>query len=111
MGTKSVHIEPLMHSCPTLASLRKRGAGASLDKKSNEHKVGAHRATDAQLSYTGFAEKTAPALVDFYFSQEGAMRFQDQTQIEVLDCMRTPSGKRFTRAQWDARFRLVLVCF
>ena len=59
---------------------------ASVEKKSDEHKVGAGIFRNAEL----------------VFRFEKAMRFQDQTQIEILDCMRTPGGKRLTVKQWRA---------
>ena len=59
---------------------------ASLEKKTDEHKVGARIFRNAEL----------------VFRFEKAMRFQDEIQIEILDCMRTPGGKRLTTKQWRA---------
>ena len=59
---------------------------APLENTSDEHKVGARIFRNAEL----------------VFQFEKAMRFQDKTQIEILECMRTPGGKRLTRQQWRA---------
>ena len=39
---------------------------------------------------------------ELVFRFEKAMRFQDEIQIEILDCMRFPGGKKPTTKQWRA---------
>ena len=59
---------------------------ASVEKKTDEHKVGARIFRNAEL----------------VFRFEKAMRFQDDIQIEILECMRTSGGQRLTTKQWRA---------
>ena len=59
---------------------------APLDGTTNEHKVGAKIFRDADLV--------------FEFRQ--AMRFTDQTLIDILNTMRVPGGKTLTEQQWQA---------
>ena len=59
---------------------------APLEHTSDEHKVGARIFRNAEL----------------VFQFETAMRFEDQTQIAILETMRTPGGKCLTREQWRA---------
>ena len=59
---------------------------APLEGTSDEHKVGAKIFRNAEL----------------VFQFNTAMRFTDNTLIEILEVMRTPGGKKLTRAQWQA---------
>ena len=59
---------------------------APLANTSNEHKVGASIFRNAELV--------------FEFKQ--AMRFNDETQIAILEAMRTPGGRTLTATQWQA---------
>ena len=59
---------------------------APLENTSDEHKVGARIFRNAEL----------------VFQFEKAMRFEDKTQIAILECMRTPGGKCLNREQWRA---------
>ena len=40
--------------------------------------------------------------VDLVFQFDKAMRFTDQTLIQILEAMRTPGGKKLTSSQWQA---------
>ena len=59
---------------------------APLEGTSDEHKVGAKIFRNAELV--------------FQFST--AMRFTDETLIEILGVMRTPGGRKLSHAQWQA---------
>ena len=59
---------------------------APLEGTSNEHKVGAKIFRNAELV--------------FQFSS--AMRFSDETLIQILEAMRTPGGRKLSHAQWQA---------
>ena len=59
---------------------------APLEGTSNEHKVGAKIFRNAELV--------------FQFST--AMRFSDEILIQILEAMRTPGGRKLSRAQWQA---------
>ena len=59
---------------------------APLEGTSAEHKVGAKIFRNAELV--------------FKFST--AMRFTDETLIQILEAMRTPGGRKLSRAQWQA---------
>ena len=59
---------------------------APLEGTSNEHQVGANVFRNAELV--------------FQFST--AMRFTDETLIEILEAMRTPGGRKLSHAQWQA---------
>jgi hypothetical protein len=59
---------------------------APLEGTSDEHKVGAKIFRNAEL----------------VFQFNTAMRFTDNTLIEILETMRTPGGKKLTHAQWQA---------
>ena len=59
---------------------------APLEGTSDEHKVGAKIFRNAEL----------------VFQFNTAMRFTDKTLVEILEAMRTPGGKKLTRAQWQA---------
>lgn len=59
---------------------------APFEGTSDEHKVGAAIFRNS----------------DFVFQFHTAMRFTDQTLIEILDTMRTRGGKRLSDAQWQA---------
>ena len=59
---------------------------APLEGTSNEHKVGAKIFRNAELV--------------FQFSS--AMRFTDETLVQILEAMRTPGGRKLSRAQWQA---------
>ena len=62
---------------------------APLDGTTNEHKVGAKIFRDA----------------DLVFEFLKAMRFTDQTLIDILEVMRTPGGKALSEQQWQALMR------
>ena len=59
---------------------------APLEGTSNEHKVGAKIFRNAEL----------------VFQFNTAMRFNDETLVQILEAMRTPGGKKLSRAQWQA---------
>ena len=59
---------------------------APLEGTSNEHKVGAKIFRNAERV--------------FQFSS--AMRFTDETLVQILEAMRTPGGRKLSRAQWQA---------
>ena len=59
---------------------------APLEGTSDEHKVGAKIFRNAEL----------------VFQFNTAMRFTDETLIQILDAMRTPGGKKLSRTQWQA---------
>ena len=59
---------------------------APLEGTSSEHKVGAKIFRNVELV--------------FQFST--AMRFTDETLIQILETMRTPGGKKLSHAQWQA---------
>ena len=59
---------------------------ASLEGTTNEHKVGAKIFRDA----------------DLVFEFQQAMRYSDQTLIDILHTMRLPGGKALTEQQWLA---------
>ena len=59
---------------------------APLEGTSDEHKVGAKIFRN----------------VDLVFQFNTAMRFTDQTLIQILKAMRTPGGKKLTASQWGA---------
>ena len=59
---------------------------APLEGTSDEHKVDAQIFKNAEL----------------VFQFNTAMRFTDETLIEILKAMRTPGGRRFSHAQWQA---------
>ena len=59
---------------------------APLEGTSDEHKVGANIFRNAELV--------------FQFSS--AMRFSDETLIQILEAMRTAGGRKLSRAQWQA---------
>ena len=59
---------------------------ASLEGTTNEHKVGAKIFCDA----------------DLVFEFQQAMRYSDQTLIDILHTMRVPGGKALTEQQWLA---------
>ena len=59
---------------------------APLEGTSAAHKVGAKIFRNAELA--------------FKFST--AMRFTEQTLIQILEAMRTPGGRKLSRAQWQA---------
>ena len=62
---------------------------APLEGTSNEHKVGAKIFRNAEL----------------VFQFNTAMRFTDETQIQILDAMRTPGGRKLSHAQWQAMMK------
>ena len=59
---------------------------APLEGTSNEHKVGAKIFRN----------------VEHVFRFNTAMRFTDETLIEILEAMRTPGGKKLSPDQWQA---------
>ena len=59
---------------------------AAIEGTTNEHKVDTNIFRDADLV--------------FQFHQ--AMRFTDQTLIDILKVMREPGGKKLTEQQWQA---------
>ena len=59
---------------------------APLEGTSDEHKVGAKIFRNAEL----------------VFQFNTAMRFTDETLIQILEAMRTPGGKKLSRTQWQA---------
>jgi hypothetical protein len=59
---------------------------APFEGTSAEHKVGAKIFRNAEL----------------VFQFQTAMRFTDQTLVEILETTRTPGGKKLTPAQWQA---------
>ena len=59
---------------------------APLEGTSDEHKVGAKIFRNAE----------------FVFQFCTAMRFTDETLIQILEVMRTPGGKKLNNAQWQA---------
>ena len=59
---------------------------APLEGTSDEHKVGAKIFRNAE----------------FVFQFHTAMRFTDETLIQILDAMRTPGGKKLNNSQWQA---------
>jgi hypothetical protein len=59
---------------------------APLEGTTNEHKVGAKIFRDA----------------DLVFEFQQAMRFTDQTLIDILTTMRVPGGRALTEQQWQA---------
>ena len=58
---------------------------APLEGTSDEHKVGAKIFRNAEL----------------VFQFNTAMRFTDETLIEILESMRTPGGRKLSHAQWQ----------
>ena len=62
------------------------GMMAPMEGTSNEHKVGARIFRNAEL----------------VFKFNTAMRFTDETLIQILEAMRTPGGKKLSGAQWQA---------
>ena len=59
---------------------------APLEGTSAEHKVGAKIFRNAEL----------------VFQFRSAMRFSDETLIQILEAMRTAGGRKLSRAQWQA---------
>ena len=59
---------------------------APLEGTSNEHKVGAKIFRSAEL----------------VFQFNNAIRFSDETLIQILEAMRTPGGRKLSSAQWQA---------
>ena len=59
---------------------------APLEGKSDEHKVGANFFRNAE----------------FVFQFSTAMRFNDETPVEILQAMRTPGGRKLSHSQWQA---------
>ena len=59
---------------------------APLEGTSDEHKVGAKIFRNVQL----------------VFQFRTAMRFTDETLIQILEAMRTPGGRKLSHAQWQA---------
>ena len=56
---------------------------APLEGTSDEHKVGAKIFRNAEL----------------VFEFNTAMRFNDETLVQILEAMRTPGGRKLSRAQ------------
>ena len=64
---------------------------APLEGTSAEHKVGAKIFRNAEL----------------VFQFQKAMRFTDETLIQILETMRTPGGRKPSHAQWQALLNTV----
>ena len=64
---------------------------APLEGTSAEHKVGAKIFRNAEL----------------VFQFQKAMRFTDETLIQILETMRTPGGRKLSHAQWQALLNTV----
>ena len=64
---------------------------APLEGTSAEHKVGAKIFRNAEL----------------VFQFQTAMRFTDETLIQILETMRTPGGRKLSHAQWQALLNTV----
>ena len=62
---------------------------APLEGASKEHKVGAKIFRN----------------VEHVFPFNSAMRFTDETLIEILEAMRTPGGRKLSPAQWEAMLK------